>query len=239
MSLPATSTLIWIVAVLAVAIALGFVLPAFLLRNAPTVPTTCASSRRPAARLALVAVVLLPVLAFGLNSIYGDPGAFRGRAGMTARERSDPHDVPTLREQLVAQLERNPRDGRAWVLFARLEFDADRYAEAAAAFAKAIAASPKVARDPAVWCEYADALGMAQGGSLAGAPRELVMRALSLDPAHPKALEMAGSAAVEARDYATAVKYWRELLALLPERAQMRGELEAAISRADELASRH
>ena len=184
-------------------------------------------------------MVLLPVLAFGLNSIFGDQGALSGRGGMTAHERTDPQGVPTLREQLVAQLGRSPRDGRAWVMLARLEFEADRYAESAAAFGRAIVASPKVARDPAVWCEYADALGMAQGGSLAGAPRELVMRALSLNPAHPKALEMAGSAAAEARDYATAVTYWRELLALLPERAPMRIELEAAISRADELASRN
>ena len=234
-----TSLLFWIIAALAAAIAVGFVLRAGLMRNASMVPRIRAFERRPAARLALVAVVLLVALAFGLNSILGDQGALSGRLGMTAHERNDPRGVPTLREQLVAQLERSPRDGRAWVMLARLEFEADRYAEAAAAFATAIAASPKVARDPSVWCEYADALGMAQGGSLSGAPRELVMRALSLNPAHPKALEMAGSAAAEVRDYATAVMYWRELLALLPEHAQMRAELEAAISRVDELASRN
>jgi len=143
-----------------------------------------------------------------------------------------------MREVLVAQVTRDPRDGRAWVLLARLEFAADHFADAATAYEKAVAASPKVARDPAVWCEYADALAMAQGGSLAGRPRELVMRALALNPAHPKALEMAGGVAFEAQDYATAAGYWRELLAQIPQATRERGELVAAIERADGLAKR-
>jgi cytochrome c-type biogenesis protein CcmH/NrfG len=65
------------------------------------------------------------------------------------------------------QVEHNPRDGGAWALLAMLEFEADR-------FERAVSTSPKVAADPAVRCEYADALGMAQGGSLAGRPTELI-----------------------------------------------------------------
>ncbi len=60
------------------------------------------------------------------------------------------------------------------MLLARLDLDGDRFADAAEAYAKAIAVSAKVARDATVWCEYADALGMTQGGSLAGKPRELM-----------------------------------------------------------------
>ncbi len=76
---------------------------------------------------------------------------------------------------------------------------------------------------------------MAQGGTLAGQPRELVMHALTLDPAHPKALEMAGSAAYEQRDYATAVRHWQRLLAQLPERSSEQRELAAAIARAERM----
>ena len=120
------------------------------------------------------------------------------------------------------------------MLLARLDFAADRFADAAAAYERALAASPKVARDPAIWCEYADALGMAQGGSLAGRPRELVMRALAQNPAHPKALEMAGSAAYEARRIrcgrcATGGSSCRSSRAI--RRAQR--ELAAAIARAE------
>ena len=235
--MPAASMLFWIIAVLMVAFALAFVLPAFLPRYVST-PSPGIAAHRPAPRLALLAAIVLPVLAFGLYSILGDPGAVSSRTGVAAVEGGGRQAAPALREELVAHLTRSPRDGRGWVVLARLEFEADRYDEAAAAFAKALAASPKVAGDPAVWCEYADALGMTQGGSLAGKPRELVRRALALNPAHPKALEMAGSAAFEATDYRSAVTYWRELLAQLPERARARVELEAAILRADELANR-
>ena len=102
------------------------------------------------------------------------------------------------------------------MLLARLDFDGDRFADAAAAYAKAIAVSAKVARDATVWCEYADALGMTQGGSLAGKPRELIAHALTLEPTHGKALEMAGSAALEQGDFGAAAAYWRQLLAQLP-----------------------
>ncbi len=119
-----------------------------------------------------------------------------------------------------------------------MEFGADRFVQAAAAYDQAVAIDPKVAGDPAVWCEYADALAMAQDGTLAGKPRTLVMRALALNPAFPAALEMAGGAAFEAHDYPLAARYWRELLAQLPAQARARIELEAAIARADGLASR-
>ena len=123
------------------------------------------------------------------------------------------------------------------MLLARLDLDGDRFADAAAAYAKAIAVSAKVARDATVWCEYADALGMTQGGSLSGKPRELIDHALTLEPTHGKALEMAGSAALEQGDFGAAAAYWRQLLAQLPAASPARRELAAAIARADQLAA--
>jgi cytochrome c-type biogenesis protein CcmH len=139
------------------------------------------------------------------------------------------------RDGLVRHLARNARDGRAWVLLARIDFAADRFSEAADAYAKALAAAPKVAADPGIWCEYADALGMAQGGRLEGKPRELIERALALDPAHPRALEMAGSAAYEQQDYEGALRNWRALLAKLPADSRERRELISAIERVEAL----
>jgi cytochrome c-type biogenesis protein CcmH len=234
--------LFWSIAVVMVAIALGFVLPAFVLRRVPTeaqLPEVASAVPFfPISRLALGPLLLLPALAFGLYSIHGDPGALGSGPGMAALAMDDAQAMPASRDELVRHLERSPRDGRGWVLLARMEFESDQFGQAATAYAHAIAANSKVAADPAVWCEYADALGMAQGGTLAGKPRELVMHALALSPAHPAALEMAGGAAFEAREYATAAKHWRDLLAQLPAEARARIELEAAIVRADALASR-
>jgi cytochrome c-type biogenesis protein CcmH len=195
------------------------------------------ASRWQISRRAVVPATLLAALACVLYAMTGDRGAVRDPADQSAPAAAAPRAL-TFRDSLATQVARDPRDGRAWVLLARTEFEADRFGEAAAAYEKAVAASPKVARDPAVWCEYADALGMAQGGSLAGAPRDLIGHALAINPVHPKALEMAGSAAYEARDYESAARYWRELLTQIPARTREHGELAAAIERADEFARR-
>lgn len=134
------------------------------------------------------------------------------------------------------QARRFPRDGRAWALLAYSAFEADAYAEAAAAFETAATVSPKVAADPGVLCDWADALGMAQGGSLKGRPTELVSRALALSSAYPKALEMAGSAAYERREFALAADYWRQLLLQMAQGSADRNSLEDGIARAERLA---
>lgn len=186
---------------------------------------------------AIVVSIALPVLAAGLYALFGDPDALR--SGHADREFDSPAErlaAPGMRDELLRHLDRNPRDGRGWVLLARVDFAADRFADAALAFEKALSTAPKVATDAGIWCEYADALGMAQGGRLAGKPREVVMRALALSPAHPKALEMAGSAAYELREFDSAAGYWRQLLAQMPEGSAAQRELAAAIARAERLA---
>ncbi len=145
--------------------------------------------------------------------------------------------LPVTRDALKSHVERAPRDGRAWVMLARAELDADRFREAADAYERGLATSRKVALDAAVWCEYADALGMAQGGRLEGRPRELIERALALNPAHPKALEMAGSAAYERGDFAAAARHWKALLAQLAADSHAHGELAAAVARAERKAT--
>jgi cytochrome c-type biogenesis protein CcmH len=138
---------------------------------------------------------------------------------------------PAEARLLEAHLERTPRDGRGWMLLARMRFAADQFGPAAQAYERALEASPKVAQDPQVWCELADALGMAQGGSLKGRPQELIDKALALKGTHPRALEMAGSAAFENRDYARALFYWETLLRQLEPGSAEHRELLAAVGR--------
>lgn len=190
----------------------------------------------PPRSVAIVLALGLPALAFGLYALFGNPAAIERVATTTGAPGDNRGVADSRRDELVRHLARNPRDGRGWVLLARIDFEADRFDEATASFRKAVA-SPKVAADAGVLCEYADALGMSQGGSLAGQPRELVMRALALDPTHPKALEMAGSAAYEQQEFAAAARYWRQLLAQFPERSVQHRELASAIQRAERLAA--
>lgn len=216
-----TSILFWAAALALVAGALAFVLPGLLQRR---------GSRT--GRIALILLALgLPLVAAGLYAVFGTPAA------TSASSELGPDLAPTNAADYVSRLEshlqRQPRDARGWVLLGRAHAQAGRFGDAGRAFERALAVSPdKVARDPAVLCEYADALAMAQGGQLAGKPLQLVEQALAIDSRHPMALEMAGSAAYADGRYADSVRYWSELLPQLRPGSERYRELAAAIERA-------
>lgn len=115
--------------------------------------------------------------------------------------------------KLAARMEANPDDPRGWVMLARSYKAMGRYEEATQAFAKAGAV---VDEDPRLLADYAEALAFAGGGSLRGRPTELIGRALKLDPNHPEALVLAGTAAHERGDFKAAADYWERLLKQLP-----------------------
>jgi cytochrome c-type biogenesis protein CcmH len=193
---------------------------------------------RGSGRVAAVALaVLLPPAAVGLYFLLGNPEAIDVAPATALGALTPTSDPAAFRRQLDQHLAANPRDGRALVALARLDMDENRFAAAAAGFAKALEVGPKVARDADVWCEYADALGMAQGGSLAGKPTELIGRALAIDGRNPRALEMAGSAAYERRDYRMAATYWQDLLAHMTPGTPAYAELATAIERAERRAA--
>jgi cytochrome c-type biogenesis protein CcmH/NrfG len=146
-----------------------------------------------------------------------------------------PPDAPNPAE-LERHLASHPADARALVLKARLDMQAQRFEAAAGAYQGALEASSKVARDPAVWLEYAEARGMLQSGSLAGRPRQLIDKALSIDAANPKALDLAGSAAWEGGEFATAARYWKRLLEQLAPGSTRHIALSTAIERAEQRA---
>jgi len=177
----------------------------------------------PAWAAALVVAVGLPLFAVALYFLIGTP------------QSGDADAAPTRADyiaQLQRHLERQPGDARGWVLLARAQAEREDYTAAAAAYDRAVRApGSRAARDPAVLTEYADVLGMAQGGRLAGRPLQLIEEALAIDPRHPAALEMAGSAAYEAGRYADTLRYWQALLAQLPAGSPRHRELAVAIER--------
>lgn len=188
-----------------------------------------AGTGRRAAALLVVAVPLLAAL------LYAQFGSLRFVDRSTQAVTPEAASV----EELEARLHDQPADARAWVLLARARMERSEFGAAAAAYQSAIARSGKVDKDPAVLCEFADALAMEQGGSLQGRPAELVARALAIDGRHPLALEMAGSVAYERAQYGEAVSYWQRLLQqLAPETARHR-ELSAAIERARQKSALH
>jgi cytochrome c-type biogenesis protein CcmH len=197
--------------------------------------TPAPASQRPAWLAALAAAIALPVAALALYAAVGNPRAIDGaRAFGELAGPLTPERAPAFRDQLARHLAGNPRDARAWALLGRVELALDRFAESEAAFERAVS-DRKVALDPGIWCDYADAAGLAQGGRLEGKPARFIARALELDALHPRALEMAGSLAIERGDHAAAARQWQLLLDRLHADDPRRPELARAIDRARRL----
>ena len=110
---------------------------------------------------------------------------------------------------LAKKLEENPNDVSGWIMLGRSYSSLEKYAEASAAYKKAIALK---SGDADLLADYAFVLAMANGKQLSGEPTEVLNQALKLDPENPKALELAGAAAFEAKEFALAIKYWQKLL---------------------------
>jgi tetratricopeptide (TPR) repeat protein len=80
-----------------------------------------------------------------------------------------------------------------------------RFSDSAAAFEKAVNLQVE---DATLYADYADALAMSQDRRVDDKVLALVGRALKLDPDHPKALIIAGTAALQRKDYRARSAIW-------------------------------
>jgi cytochrome c-type biogenesis protein CcmH len=136
--------------------------------------------------------------------------------------------------KLAQRLQSNPNDPQGWTMLARSYSSMEKYSDAANAYAKATELNPK---DADLLAEYAFATAMSEGRSLAGKPTEIVNRALKVDPENLKALQLAGSAAFEAKDYKKAVDYWQRVLKKVPPNSEVAETINARINEAKTLAA--
>jgi cytochrome c-type biogenesis protein CcmH len=123
-----------------------------------------------------------------------------------------PEKINQMVDRLAERLKGNPQDLEGWVRLARAYKVQNRLPEAEQAYAKA---GKFVDSNPDLLTQYADVLAMRAGNNLEGRPLALVNKALALDPKHPTALMMAGSAAFRRGDYAKAVGHWEKVLTVL------------------------
>ena len=114
---------------------------------------------------------------------------------------------------LANRLKSNPSDAQGWAMLARSYSSMERYGEAAGAYEKATELNPK---DANLLAEYAFVTAMTNGETFQGKPMELVERALKVDPNNAKALQVAGTAAFEAKNYQKAIDYWQRVLKQVP-----------------------
>ena len=204
-----------------------------LLDEVPDVPVRVAAPvrRRPPFD-ALAAGLTVPLLAGLLYLALGNPASLWLRQG-TGPDSVGPHQLDATIGQLAARLEKNPQDGKGWVMLARSQAVLGRFTEASSAYARSVALFPD---DAQLLADYADTLAMARGGRLAGEPEKLVERALRADPGNGKALALAGTIAFENKDFATAVNHWQRLQGLIPADSELARSIQAGIAEAKRLA---
>lgn len=183
----------------------------------------------------------LPVAAVVFYMNVGNPKAITNAPAATPT--SGPRSAPGERTQeqidasvaaLAKRLQENPTDVQGWTMLARSYNSMERFSEAAGAYAKATELSPK---DADLWAEYAFVTAMAGGRSLEGRPAELIERALQVNPDNAKALQLAGSAAFQAREYKKAVGYWERVLKQVPPNSEVANQITARINEAKTLAA--
>ncbi|MFY7974048.1 MAG: c-type cytochrome biogenesis protein CcmI [Rubrivivax sp.] len=192
-----------------------------------------AAAPRPGFKLLALLAVGVIGLAVAGYSYTGSPGAtvlassgdFAGTTGPDAERQQFVKAI----EQLAQRLNSEPDNHEGWAMLARSYAALGEHAKAMSAFART---GPLLQTDAALAADYADAMGVLNNRSLQGEPSQWIERALKIDANHPKALALAGTAAMEREDFAGAARHWERLAALTPPDADYLPRLQASIAEA-------
>jgi len=171
--------------------------------------------------LVYILAFTLPVVAVIFYLRVGHPSALSASPAPAGRSIAAPEAAPSNQGEfspqrieanvaaLAKKLEENPNDVAGWIMLGRSYTSLEKFSEASAAYKKAMTLK---SGDADLLADYAFVLAMANGKSLSGEPAEVINQALKIDPENPKALELAGAAAFEAKDFPLAIKHWQKLL---------------------------
>ncbi|MFA7239177.1 MAG: c-type cytochrome biogenesis protein CcmI [Sulfuricellaceae bacterium] len=173
---------------------------------------------------ALTLAIALPIAAALLYVWLGSPNAIDHAA---AQHNTGMVDLERMVAGLAAKQEKNPDDFEGWIMLGRSYKAFGRFDKAVKALEHAL---PVIEKDAALLAIYADALAAQAGGKLEGKPRQIIEQALKLDPESNMALDLAGSAAYDRKDFAAAVEYWERLKKLLPPGSENAQSLAAGIA---------
>ena len=197
-------------------------------------PVTSASPRSVAYALGIA----IPIAAIVFYSFVGNPKSITGEVVGTPSESSASGERTQAQIEanvaaLAERLKSNPSDAQGWTMLARSYSSMEKFAESAGVYAKA---TELTSNDANLWAEYAFATAMANGRSLEGRPMELIQQGLKVDPKNAKALQLAGSAAFQAKDYKKAIDYWQRVLKQVPPGSEVAQTIQERIDEAKTLA---
>jgi len=174
-------------------------------------PQTPIDRVKPSARLWLGLGLFVLLVAGAGYRWTGTPAALTGAQPAPEMSANDAAAAPgneqieAMVQALADRLKSQPNDAVGWGMLARSYAALGRHAQSLPAYVKALALNQN---DTTLMVDYADALALQQGRSLAGEPMVWVRKALAIDPSQPKGLLLAGSDAFDRKDFAQAAKDW-------------------------------
>jgi len=180
----------------------------------------------PRAVIAAIAI-FVPVFA---GSLYWKLGALEQvlhPAAPPAHAQPDMHSIEQMVNTLAAKLATDPKNAEGWGMLGRSYVVLGRYGEAVLAFSKA---RDLTGDTPDLLADQAEAMALANNNALSGEPEALVKRALKDKPDHPKALWLAGHAAIQQGRTAEGIGYWQRLIARMPADSAGRQKVEQLIA---------
>ncbi|MBI5109518.1 MAG: c-type cytochrome biogenesis protein CcmI [Rhodocyclales bacterium] len=175
----------------------------------------------------IVLAVLLPLCAVGLYAMLGTPAAVLPGDVQAQRAMAD---MEQLTAKLAQKMEQNPNNPEGWAMLARSYKSLGRWDDAERAYGRI---GPDLDRNAELLAEVAELLVQKHNGFDARA-RELIQKALRLEPDNMLALFLGGGEAFGAGRYAAAAEYWSRLLPRLEPGSEDARMVESSLAMARE-----
>ena len=163
-----------------------------------------------------------------------DPHAAGPDAAASGAAAGSLQQIAAMVDKLATRMKDRPDDVEGWTMLARSYTVLGRFGEALPAYRRAADLQPK---NPGLLADFADAVAATKGSANNPESLLLVERALAVDPTHPKALALAGTAAFDRGDYSGAIARWQEIADRLPADSALGKQVQASIVEARELAA--
>lgn len=165
---------------------------------------------------ALLLAVFVPASALLIYHLLGNPELTTGAAavpadsGDGAQQQAQGHPLAAMVEKLAARLQQQPDDVEGWTMLGRSYALMNRFSDAEAAYAKAVALD---ADNGDLLTDYADVMITANGGQFTDVSGDVLSKALSLQPENVKALWLMGHWQFQHAHYQEALDYWQKTAA--------------------------
>ena len=194
-------------------------------------PTEVSAGKASHARpVTLGLTVVVPVVALAIYLSIGAPNT----PDLPLAERTDPArvelaehmEMTRLVGQLASRMEEIPDQPEGWILLGRSYRTLEDYPKAAEAFLRAAELTD---RAPQILSEYAEALVLAENGTIPASAADVFREVVAREPTEPRARYFLGLYRVQEGDVRGALQEWVDLSAVSPAGAPWMAEVRQRI----------